>query len=339
MFVNLAKDPAFSVGELTQSINILPNKYGRLGETGLKLFPFKGVRARTIYVEEQNGVLAILQSQPVGAPGQANKKGKRKMRSFVIPHFPLDDIVLPQDVDGIRAFGSQDALKTIQGEVLDRLQGMKNKHDITSEWLRNGALKGIILDADGSTIYNLYTEFGIVQKSVDFKLGTAGTDVPEKCREVARHIEDNLKGEVMTGIRVTASQEFWDKFIKHASVKAIFQNWSAAQAKLGDDTRKGFSLQGLTFEEYRGVASDADGNSRRFIADGEGHAFPEGTTETFNTVCAPADFNETVNTVGLPYYAKFDERKHGRGYDLHTQSNKLAMCYRPGILVKVYSSD
>ncbi len=337
MFVNLAKDPAFSVGELTQSINILPNNYGRLNE--LNLFPIKGVRTRMIYIEEQNGVLTLLQSQPVGAPGQANKTGKRKVRGFVIPHFPLDDVVHPEDVDGIRAFGSQDVLKTVQGEVLDRLQGMKNKHDITTEWLRMGALKGIILDADGSTLYNLYTEFGIAQNEVDFVLGTAATDVPEKCRAVLRLIDDNLKGEVLKDYRALVSREFFDKLVKHASVKAIYQNWSAAQEKLGGDTRKGFAVGGLTFEEYAASASDAAGVTRRFIADGEGHAFPEGTQESFRTVCSPADFNETVNTVGLPYYAKFDERKHGRGYDLHTQSNKLALCTRPALLVKVRSSN
>jgi len=337
MFVNLAKDPAFSVGELTASINILPNKYGRLEQ--LNLFPVKGVRTRTIFVEEQNGVLTLLQSQPVGAPGQTGKQGKRKVRSFVIPHLPHDDIVLPQDVEGIRAFGSQDAFKTVQSEILDKLQSMKNKHDITLEHLRIGALKGIILDADASTLYNLYTEFGIVQKTVDFVLGTAGTEVVEKCREVLRHIEDNLKGEVMNGVRCVVSQEFYDKLVKHATIKAIYQNWSAAQEKLGGDLRKGFQVAGITFEEYRGVASDAAGNARRFIASGDGHAFPEGTTETFRTVVSPADFNETVNTVGLPYYAKFDERKHGRGYDLHTQSNPLAICYRPAVLVRVYSSN
>ena len=341
MFVNLATDPAFRLSELTDSINILPNKYGRLGEAagGLNLFPFKGVRLRSVSIEEQNGVLNLIQSQPVGAPGQANKTGKRKVRTFTIPHFPLDDIVLPEDVDGVRAFGQQDVLKTIQGEVLDRLQGMKNKHDITLEHLRMGALKGIILDADATEIYNLYTEFGIVQKSVDFVLGTAGTEVSEKIRELVRHIENNLKGEVTTSIRCLVSAEFWDKFIKHATIKDIYKNYEASQRILGGDVRKGFTVNGVTFEEYSGTATDAAGNARRFIASGEGHAFPEGTMDTFRTLGSPADFNETVNTIGLQYYAKFDQRKHGRGYDLHTQSNVLALCKRPAVLVRVHSSN
>ena len=334
---NLAKNPAFNLASLTSAINILPNNYGRLEQMGL--FPVMGVKTRAIYVEEKNGVLNLLQTQPVGAPGSAGKAGKRKLRSFIVPHIPHDDIVLASDVDGVRSFGTEDTLQTVTNEVNDKLQAMKNKHAITLEHLRMGALKGIILDADGSELYNLYTEFDITAKSVDFKLGTAGTNVREKCMELKRHIEDNLLGEVSSGVRVLVSQEFWDKFIKHASVEKAFTYFENQNQDLSRDLRGGFTFGGIIWEEYRGVATDAEGTARRFIADGEGHAFPEGTMDTFKTAAAAADFNETVNTMGLLYYAKVDERKFGRGYDLHTQSNPLPLCQRPGVLVKVYSSN
>jgi hypothetical protein len=99
--------------------------------------------------------------------------------------------------------------------------------------------------------------------------------------------------------------------------------------------RRGFTYGGITFEEYRGQATDTSGTARRFIAAGEAHAFPLGTIDTFGTYFAPADFNETVNTVGQPLYAKQEPRKFDRGTDLHTQSNPLPMCHRPGVLVKL----
>ena len=66
--------------------------------------------------------------------------------------------------------------------------------------------------------------------------------------------------------------------------------------------------------------------------------FPLGTVDTFGTYLAPADFNETVNTLGQPLYAKQEPRKFERGTDLHTQSNPLPMCHRPGVLVKLTSA-
>ena len=198
-------------------------------------------------------------------------------------------------------------------------------------------MKGEILDADGSTLVDLYTEFGITAKTVNFVLGTATTNVKGKCVEVLRHIEDNLMGEYMSGVHVLCSPEFFDALTSHAKVEDAYKYWQQG-AVLINDMRRGFTFGGLTFEEYRGQASTADGTVRRFIAAGEAHAFPLGTIDTFASYVAPADFNETVNTLGLPLYAKQEPRKFDRGTDLHTQSNPLPMCHRPGVLVKLTSA-
>jgi hypothetical protein len=301
----------------------------------------RGITTRSAIVEERNGVLTLVSTQPWGSPGNVNKSGKRTERSFSIPHTPLDDMILAADVQDIRPFGMEfGAADPVTAKVAEKLQEMKNKHDQTLEWRRFGALKGIIYDADASTvIYNLYTEFGITQKTVDFTLGTAGTDVRNVCATVKRWIEDHLYGERMTEVRVIVSPEFYDKFVSHANVKAAFQNWTAAQERLGGDMRSGFTFGGLTFEEYRATTSDATGTAQRYIAANDGHAFPLGTVNTFETWAAPADFNETVNTIGLPYYAKIAPQKFERGWDLHTQSNVLPICKRPELLVRVYSSN
>jgi hypothetical protein len=332
MILNPFENDAFSLASLTAAINLLPNMYGRTEE--LKLFPQKSVRTRNICVEERNGLLSLLPTQPLGAPGTLAGSEKRKMRSFTIPQIPHDDVVLPEEVQGIRAFGSESELQSIANVVADHLQTMRNRHAITLEHLRMGALKGIILDADGSTLVNLYTEFGITAKEVDFELDDEDTDVKRKCLEVIRHLEDNLRGEYMTGVRCLVSQEFFDALTSHANVKEAYDRWQDGAA-LRDDMRSGFTFGGITFEEYRGQATGYDGTTRRFIAAGEGHCFPVGTTQSFVTYFAPADFNETANTLGLPLYAKQESRKFDRGIDLHTQSNPLPMCLRPGILVKV----
>lgn len=333
MILNPFDQDAFNMVSLTQAINILPNKYGRVGQLGI--FPDKGVRSRTIIVEEKNGVLNLLPTLPVGAPGTQNKMGKRTVRTFSIPHIPLDDAILPQEYEGVRQFGTENELASLSSVMNDHLQSARNKFDITIEHLRMGALKGIILDADGSTLYNLYTEFGISQKVVYFALATSTTKVIDKCREVIRHIEDNLLGEVYSSIRCLCSATFFDALITHPEVEAYYKGHVAALSLVNGDPRKGFSFGGITFEEYRGTATDMDGNTRVFIAANEGHCYPEGTSQSFNTLYAPGDFLETVNTIGIPLYAKQEARKFNRGVDLHIQSNPLPLCYRPGLLVKV----
>jgi hypothetical protein len=324
--------PAFSMAALTSAINVIPNRYGRL--ESLDLFPAKPVRTRQVIVEERNGVLNLLPTMPPGAPGTVGARGKRTVRSFVIPHISHDDVVLPEEVQGIRAFGSETEMESVAGVMARHLETMRNKHSITLEHLRMGALKGVILDADGTVIYDLFDEFQITPAIVNCDLSNANANVKKKCLDVLRHLEDNLKGEFMTGVRVLCSPEFFDALTEHSKVKEAFAWWQQDAVQI-NDMRAGFTYSGLTFEEYRGQATDGQGHSRRFIAPGEAHAFPLGTVDTFGTYFAPADFNETANTLGQAIYAKQEPRKFDRGTDLHTQSNPLPMCHRPGVLVKL----
>jgi hypothetical protein len=329
--INPFTSDAFSMAALTMAINKIPNTYGRIGQLGL--FAPVGVRTRTILVEEMNGVLNLLPTLPVGSPGSVGSQGKRKVRSFVIPHIPHDDVVLPEESEGLRAFGSETELEALGGLVNTKLATMRAKHAITLEHLRIGALKGIILDSDGSTLYNLYTEFAISAKSQAFAFSSSSTDVLGTLMEVKRHIEDNLKGEYMTGIMCLCSKGWWDSFVGHANVKEAYMYYQRNQ-QLGEDYRTRFSFGGVTFEEYRGTATDFAGTARAFITANECHFFPVGTVDTFRTFFAPADFNETVNTIGQELYAKMAPRKFERGTDIHTQSNPLPLCLRPEVLVK-----
>ena len=149
--VNPFEGDGFELATLTSAINILPNNYGLLEKKGL--FPHKGVTTRTILVEEKAGVLNLLPTLPPGSPGTQAKGPKRKLRSFIIPHIPHDDVIMPEEYQGVRAFGSASMSSPVATIMNDKLQAMRNKHAITLEHLRMGALKGIILDADGSVSY------------------------------------------------------------------------------------------------------------------------------------------------------------------------------------------
>lgn len=343
-------NPAFSAASLSQAITLLPPMATKLDQQNL--MPARGVRTRTIIVEEKNGVLNLLPTLPVGSPGTPARSGKRAVRSFVIPHIPHDDTLFPADVDGLRAFGQENALAPLSQLVNDRQQAMRHKHDVTLEHLRIGGLKGSILDADGSTLYNLFTEFGITgvtsytnpktnfkkRLQLDMVLGTAGTDVLAKCNAIARHIEANMSGESYAGIMAYVDAAFFDKLASHATVKEAYARYQDGDV-LRSDYRMGFKFGKVLFVEYEGAVSDMDGTVRTYIPAGEGIAFPVGTTSTFATYFAPADFNEAVGTIGQRLYSKIEARKFGRGWDLHSQSNPLPMCHRPSVLVRLHSSD
>lgn len=335
--LDIFNNEAFSTIELTNAINVVPNKFGRIGEIGL--FTPRSTRTTSVAVEFNNGVLNLLPSNKRGGPATPNRTGKRSLKNFNIPHFSLEDTILAEDVQNVRAFGSETDLEVVQDVVNERLIEMSNKHDITREWLRAGALRGTILDSDGSVILNLFTEFGVTQKAVDFVLGTGTTDIKAKCAEITDHIRLNLLGDTMTGVHALCSRSWFDKFVNHAAVKDAFI-YQQGQNVLRDNMSDRFVFQGITFEVYLGTAVDADGTERKFIPDGDVRFFPLGTSSSFYDYSAPADFVETVNTLGLPKYAKQAvDAKFQRFVEIHTQMNPLPICLRPALLVRGFSSN
>ena len=183
----------YSLAEMTQAINILPNLYTRLGQIGL--FRFEGVSQRSVIIEQYEGVLSLLPSVPLGGPATVGTREGRSMRCFALPWIPHDDVILPADIQGQPALGAFDAADPLVEVMNRKLLLMRRKHAQTREYMEMNALRGIVKDGAGTTLYNYFTEFGLAQISVDFVLGTAGTNVQGKVREVLRAIEDNLLGE------------------------------------------------------------------------------------------------------------------------------------------------
>ena len=159
-----------------------------------------------------------------------------------------------------------------------KLTRMRVKHAQTREYMEVNALRGIVKDGAGVTLYDYFTEFGLAQQSVDFVLGTATTNVQAKVRDVLRKIETELKGETMTGVLALVSPEFFDKLIGHAKVEDAYKYFSSTGAQpLREDTRRRFPFAGIVFEEYNATVTLSTGATETLVPAGEGIAFPMGT--------------------------------------------------------------
>jgi hypothetical protein len=325
---------AFSLISATAAIETFPNQYGRIGALGL--FTPEPINTDTAVIEFRENTLNLLPTKQWDAPPTYGTVGKRYVRTFRIPHIPHDDRVYAKDVAGIRAFGSENTFETVNDVYARKLQAMRNKHAITLEHLRATALQGIPKDADGTQLYNYFTEFDITQKTINFLLTTTTTEVISKITELKRYFEVNLKGETMTRVHVLCSTGFFDSLVTHANVKEAYKFYASAQQPLRDDLRMGFVFGGVMFEEYIGSASDIDGNERLFIPTNEAIAVPLGTGNVFRTIFAPAmTYAETVNTMGRELYARGDIDRMGRWIDILTESNPLPIVKRPDLIVKL----
>jgi hypothetical protein len=328
----------YSLAEMTRAINILPNVYTRLGEMGL--FRFEGVTQRSVIIEQAEGVLNLLPSVPLGAPATVANRDTRSMRSFTVPWIPHDDFITPQDIQGVRGFGVADAADPLATVMERKLTRMRVKHAQTREFMEVNALRGILRDGAGTTLHNYFTAFGLTQISVDFLLGTATTKMQTVVRNVLRNVEDELKGESMTTVHALVGSTFFDRLIGHASVEEAYKHYSTTGAQpLRDDVRRRFPFAGVLFEEYNATVTLSTGATEALIPATEGFAFPLGTFDTFVTYVAPANLIETVNTVGLPIYARQLPRQDGSAIDVKTEASILPINKRPRLAVRLFSSN
>lgn len=323
---------AFSAVQLTARANnpdIVPFVPGRLGSMGL--FTEEGISTTTVAIERRDGRLVLVQSRPRGADPEKNEREKRNIRNLSVPHIPMEDRIMADEIQDVRAFGSQSELQGIQEEVDQRMVVMGRSLDATLEHLRIGAVKGKVLDADGSTLVNLFTEFGVSEPTeIDFALGTDTTDVRGKCSEVIRGIEDALGNAMYTSIHSLCSAQFFDDLVNHPQVREAWERWQNGEALRMQTARRTFFYGGITFEEYRGKVGNTS-----FIADNKARFFPVGVQGLFVTHFAPANFMEAVNTRGLPRYVKLaPDAKYNRWVDVHMQMNPLPICTRPEVLFR-----
>lgn len=167
-----------------------------------------------------------------------NKDRTREIRAFPIPHFPLDDYISPEDIQGKRAYGGDNA--EVEAAVEMRVRRYSPQTCDYPETSRMVAItQGIIYAPNATVVGNYYTDFGITRKEVAFDLSNASVDVLAKAQEVVDHIQENiLDGDIAENFIALCSPEFFDALIAQAGVKEAYKFYST-QEPLRNGLREG----------------------------------------------------------------------------------------------------
>jgi hypothetical protein len=329
--LDIFNDDAFSVTNLTRAMVDIPRVPTRIGELGL--FEEGGISTTTMMIERTMEGLKLVPAASRGSRGEPVTMKGRDLIPVKAVHLPQSGAVLADEVQNVRAFGSETEVEAVQAIVRKKLDKMKRQLDLTLEYHRIGAIKGMIMDSDGTTpLLDIYDVFGMTQVTKNFALTTATTSVKAKIMDARRAVQKALGGLSYQRLHVLCSESYFDALIAHASVaKAweLYQQNSFAR----DEQGMTFTMNGVTFEEYGGGVGTMD-----FIPAGEAYAFPIGVAGLFTTDFAPADYMETVNTTGLPYYAKQEMMKFNKGVEMESQSNPIVLCTRPEAVLKFTAS-
>ncbi|MAZ92127.1 MAG: hypothetical protein CMF76_09220 [Maricaulis sp.] len=337
---------------LTTQINRVPNMFGLIG--GLGLFEDEPIGSTTVEIREnEEGVVVLNSTERSGGAQDRDDRKRGKTRTFTTAHFEKPGVIRPADVqDRLRVLGREKVAESVDQVLAEKLARLARDHYQTIEWLRLGALKGKILDGDGTTVLlDLHAFFGKEQETVYFDLTNEDADVLAQCEAVGDHIGQNLNGEMMSGVTGIVSTRFFNRFVQHPKVEKYYLQHQAALSlnKPERDMRGGnwgrkFDFNGqVELIEYKGKAPLKTG-AVDCVTAGDAHFFPTGTMDTFRTAYSPPD---TMSEVNIPpdlesdadfggffqLFASAEVLKHNKGVELYTESNPTPYVKRPELLV------
>ncbi len=324
---------AFSVTSLTEAVDRFSYTPQFLGSIP-GLFVPKPVRTTSVWIETRDYTPTLLQTSPRGSAPKQTSGDERGAKAFKTTRLADASRIWADEIQGIRAFGQENAVKDLQLEVGRRQMKIKQNFELTKEHMRLGAIQGVVLDADGSTIYNWFDEFG-QNPNAAYDFIFSGTPVEGAyrvlCNQINRSTKRALKGLGGNGVEVhsLAGDEFWDAFISSPEVRHTYQAQMAIalQNQVGGAFET-FRFGNIIWHNYRGT----DDNSTVAIPTAGVRFFPVGA-EIFPVAQSPAERFEFVNTPGQETYSWIvTDRDRDMWADVEEYSYPLHVCIMPQAL-------
>ena len=368
--IDIFNDDAFSAVSMTKAINIMPYYPTMLGMMNLfndrtdgvgdstarfAATMANGIDTDTAIVYRKDGQLMLLPTEARGTMPTYNQPDPVGARSFKVPYIPKNDGLFWDAIIGKRIYGQPNNMgiggssqETVAMAIDRTLEKIWKEHLLTWEWHRLGAIKGVILDADGQqVVYDLFREFqiegngagnGFIAKQVTYT-----ADLGATCEEIVAHIGDAMGSTLAGPIKCLVGSDFFTKVSSDPTINTQFERWRDGEhlrTSYQNQTYQsmmppGWVYKGVEFCRYRGSLTDqTTGVKQPYIANNKGHAFPT-QTDRFCRFNAPGTVRDAVATNGLPIYVEREPKRFNQGIDFHTQSNPLMMCAQPEILVEL----
>ena len=121
--LDIFNDDAFQLSALTQTITDIPRVPTQIGDEGL--FQEYGINSLTMMIERQGSSLKLLPTAPRGGVPEPVARGNRKLIPIAAVHIPESGSIIADEVQGVRAFGSETEVDAVSRVVQRVLRNMK----------------------------------------------------------------------------------------------------------------------------------------------------------------------------------------------------------------------
>lgn len=284
--------------------------------------------------------------------------GARDALQLSIPHFPADDGITVNDVDGVvQANSIQEAqtLESVGAVRLEKMTRLREAHALTKAIARTQLItqgtayapNGTLRQTYGPTV-NYYTEFGITRTEIGIDL-SAGTDPRASVEEIVKSVRNAARnGGGFTRIVALCSTSFFNSLWMNAYVTdavKYFQQRQSLQILTGrpepalglDAQFRSLELWGVLWIDAGAAGyEDTAGNFVELIPEGDAYVFPYGLRDLFKTYYAPAQKFSTINrTAQGSYWFEYANEKD-EIIEIESEQNFLNATLYPGAIQRLY---
>ncbi len=295
---------------------VLPNEF-----FGDKFFTNReGKYSDNLVIPIKRGNTVIMEAIPSGAARPSGVDSSTHKLSIELARFADTKNISVRDLKHLMSFDDPDKQADAFAKIIGVKGGeIKNKFTATKEYMRLGAMTGIVKDGSGRTLFEFRD-----QTVAAMSLGAAIN--PESRFE---EYEDDLVNEFgyvpqyeMLTDR-TAFNGIWDY--------AVTKNLTGSNGtvkKITDGGRTCIDYNGKLIRPITNAYADKFGNPKKFFENGKGILVPIGT-DAFTEFYTHAEHMDAISGEPEEYFAKVSEKDDGSGVELIGESIAIPINTRP----------
>lgn len=281
-----------------------------------------------------DGKLTLVPDGPRGVIGEPSKDSTERAVWLHASHLSQPGRIIADDLRNRMRLGSDD-MPTVAEAYLEKLSEKRANIEATLEYHLMGAIRGLVLDAKGSVLYDLYEIFKQEKPEVitySFPTSETGKNtVLAKFQEIVRSIGNSVGGNAVPAIGAVVGDTFWNELIANPMVEKAYATWAAIHENAFGNNNfvgKPFTYGGITFQNYGHIIG-----GKTLVEPDEAHFFPvvndgSGLQQWF----APSDYIADVGDMGASFYVHQYPHQSGKSLEFEVQSNPITFFGRPEAL-------
>lgn len=341
--INILENDAFSIASMTNGIETAPTQPRELKNEGI--FVQEPIRSEIIAIEYSAGQFQIAPLDDRGGVISSAEKQSRLIRYFATKRVARHDRIKASELGFVRQFGSDEnrIVEELQKEIAKRQTGptgLMAQCENRLELMRLGALNGLLVDHNGSVVYDFFSEFGLAAPPTVF------LDIANKSEgdlraaiesQITRPMKRKAKGRMFSQVSARCGEAAWDSLMKNKEFRERFH--AAADAKMAAKLHEGtlgteVSFAGVTWREYFG----ADDGTSVNLGVNDIRFYPGGESGIFKHILSPGEGFSSLGEQGKEWYTylvnDIERPNDPRWIDLYVEQYPMIVNSDPDLVFK-----